>query len=173
MVKVIKKFIATILYSLFCVIFLPASTMAVCPVCTVGVVAGLGLSRWLKIDDTVSGVWIGGVLASFSGMTVNWLKAKKINFFLMPTLVVLVVYASVVVPLYYSEIIGHSLNTLWGLDKLILGIGIGSILFIGGATTYIILKAKNNGRAHFPFEKIVLPITPLIIASIVFYYLTK
>ena len=57
---------------------LPAK--AVCPVCTVAVVAGLGLSRWLGIDDSVSGLWIGAVTVSISMWTINWLHKKKWHF---------------------------------------------------------------------------------------------
>jgi len=144
-----------------------------CPVCTVGVIAGLGLSRWLGIDDTVSGLWIGGILMSVSGWTVNWLKGKNWNFKGSPIVVTIIYYGSVVIPLYHSEIIGHPFNRFWGIDKLILGILIGSIFFISGAIAYKYLKKKNGGHAHFPFEKVVLPIAPLIVLSFVFYFLTK
>jgi hypothetical protein len=35
------------------------------------------------------------------------------------------------------------------------------------------LKQKNGGKAHFPFEKVVLPVAPLIILSVIFYFVTK
>ena len=144
-----------------------------CPVCTAGVIAGLGLSRWLGVDDTVSGIWIGGILASSSGWTINWLRRKKWNFKGSPALTVILFYATVIIPLYQMKIIGHVYNQYWGIDKLILGISIGTVFFTGAALIYEILKKKNGGHAHFPFEKIVFPIGTLVILSTIFYFLTK
>ncbi|MBU2577676.1 hypothetical protein KKA69_02480 [Patescibacteria group bacterium] len=45
---------------------------AVYPVCTITVGAGLGISRWLGIDDSIPGLWIGGLILS-SGL---WLAAE-------------------------------------------------------------------------------------------------
>lgn len=163
----------SLLTSLLAYLLTASRVSAMCPVCTVGVIAGLGLSRWLGIDDTVSGLWIGGVTVSLSGWTVNWLKGKKINFKGMPIAVAVVYFASIIIPLYWKEIIGHPFNKLWGIDKLILGIMIGSIFFLLGAIVYKYIKLKNNGHAWFPFQKVVFPIGPLIILSVIFYFITK
>src|SRR3990172_4136169 len=56
------------------------SALAVCPVCTVAVGAGLGISRALGIDDTVTSVWIGGLILSMSFWLIDWLKKKKTEF---------------------------------------------------------------------------------------------
>jgi hypothetical protein len=64
-------------------------------------------------------------------------------------------------------------NVLWGVDKLLLGIILGTIGFFAGAIWYEYLKKKNGGHAHFPFEKVVLPVAPLIVLSVIFYFITK
>jgi hypothetical protein len=38
--------------------------MPVCPVCTIAVAGGVGLCRYLGIDDLISGAWIGALLFS-------------------------------------------------------------------------------------------------------------
>jgi len=50
---------------------------AICPVCTVTVGAGIGLSRWLGIDDSITGLWLGAFLLSISLWTIDWLDRKK------------------------------------------------------------------------------------------------
>jgi hypothetical protein len=35
------------------------------------------------------------------------------------------------------------------------------------------MKKKNGGHAHFPMEKVIIPIVALIIVSGIFYLLTK
>lgn len=144
-----------------------------CQVCTIGVIAGLGLSRWLGIDDTITGLWIGGILMSISGWTVNWLKGKGWYFKGAAFLSTVVYYSAAIIPLYLKNIIGHPQNTFWGLDKLILGIIFGSIFFFAAAIFYKYLKKANGGHAHFPFEKVVIPISSLIVLSVVFYFVTK
>ena len=144
-----------------------------CPVCTIGVVAGLGLSRWIGVDDTVSGIWIGGLLASLSGWTVIWLLKKRVNFKGMAILTTLAYYVLAIIPLYSKEIIGHPLNKLWGIDKLIVGVAFGTVFFVMAVIVYKVLKKKNGGHAHFKFEKVVIPLVSLIILSAFFYFITK
>lgn len=154
-----------------------ASSMAqaICPVCTIAVVGGVGLSRWLGIDDSITGLWVGGLIVSMIIWTIAWLSKKNIRFFGRKILVVLAYYIAVVLPLYLKGIIGHPANTFCGcgVDKLVVGIGAGTIGFTIGAILYHYLKKRNQGKAYFPFQKVVLPVSPLIILSVIFYFLTR
>lgn len=146
---------------------------AICPVCTVAAAAGVGLSRWLHIDDTITGLWIGGLVVSSALWTVNWLRSKKIYFLGIELITLVLYFAAILIPFWKTDIIGHPANLLWGFDKLVLGIFIGSILFSLGVIAYPFLKSINKGKAHFHFEKVVLPLLPLVIMSLVFYLITK
>lgn len=168
--------ISTFFLSFFITGFLFADkVLAVCPLCTVAVGAGVGFSRWLGIDDTITGLWVGGLIVSLITWTEGWLEKKNIRFKGRTFLIVIAYYALVVIPLYYSGIIGHPLNTLCfcNLDKLLFGIIMGSIAFWCGASWHSYLKEKNNNNVYFPFQKVVIPILPLIILSILYYFLTK
>jgi hypothetical protein len=149
------------------------SAHAFCPVCTIAVGAGLGLTQEFGIDDTISGLWIGGLIVSMSMWTLSWLEKRRFHFDGKKFLVPIGYYALVIAPLYAKGVIGHPLNTLWGIDKLILGIVLGSFVFFGGGMWYESMKRKNGGHAHFPYQKIVMPIAPLILLSVVFYFITK
>ena len=148
-------------------------TFAMCPLCAVAVGAGLGLSRWFGVDDTTSGIWIGGLIVSLIMWTENWLEKKNIKFRLRWLATSAVYYLFTIIPLYYYEIIGHPFNKLWGIDKLVLGILIGSVVFYLVCLWYYYLKAKNNGHAHFPFQKVVMPVGSFIILNAIFYFLVK
>ncbi|MFH1838453.1 MAG: hypothetical protein ABH808_03100 [Candidatus Kuenenbacteria bacterium] len=153
-------------------------TLAVCPVCTVAVGAGVGFSRWLGIDDIITGLWIGGLIISIIIWTESWLDKKNIRFKTRTTVTILGYYLLIIVPLYFIGILGNLQNRLlcfchFYLDKLLLGIIIGSFAFWFMSLLYVYLKEKNQGKAYFPFQKIVMPILLLIILSIIFYYLTK
>ena len=160
-------------YFILALSFIALPAQAVCPVCTVAVGAGLGLSRWLGIDDTITGIWIGGLTVSLIGWTINWLNKKNIVFYGRKIAITLGYYALIIGPLYYQEIIGHELNKLWGVDKLILGVITGSLGFLSFALWYEKLKQKNNGHAYFPLQKVAMPVGILAILSLIFYFLTK
>ncbi|MDO8468787.1 MAG: hypothetical protein Q7S29_03460 [Candidatus Peribacter sp.] len=147
--------------------------MAVCPICTIAVGVGLGISERLGIDDSVAGLWIGGLTVSMAMWNIDWFNRKNIHFFLRDFLTVLGYFILVVLPLpyFFSDIIGNPGHVLWGVDKLMLGIVVGSIAFYLGADWYRRIKAKR-GRAHFPFEKVTMPVLPLILLSVFFYFVT-
>ncbi len=170
-----KKFLLFLLSILGINIFIAKQALAICPICTIAVGAGVGFSRWLGIDDSISGLWIGGLTVSMIIWTLSWFDKKNIRFQGRDVITAAAYYLLIIAPLYFTGLIGNSANAIYSnwLDKLILGIVAGSFGFWFGASLYDYLKEKNNGRAYFPYQKVVMPITPLIILSILFYLLTK
>lgn len=168
-----KKIISNLFLSLTLALLMITKAGAVCPICTAAVIAGLGLSRWLKVDDTISGVWIGGLIMAVAMMTINWLEKKELRFWGKNIIVTILCYGLMIFPLYWQKIIGHPQNTMVGVDKLLFGIAWGSFGFLLGAGLYDFLKKKNNDRSHFHFQKVVMPILPLLILTLIFYFLTK
>ncbi len=155
-----------IILFLFFIFISVTPVYAVCPACTIAVGAGIGLSRYLGIDDTVTGLWIGGLIVSLSfWMAISWRKNK----WLIAGLMFLITMA----PLYYIDIIGHPLNTLWGVDKLLLGSFAGSGLFLLSIKADKVLRKYNQGKVFVPYQKVILPVTLLFLGSLVFYLLTK
>jgi hypothetical protein len=145
-----------------------------CPVCTVALCAGLGLSRWLKVDDLLSGVWIGGLLASFLIWFTNWLRTKRFyrSIYLCPLIILF--YLLTVYPLFLAKIIGQLQNKICFfnkiyIDRLLFGIIIGNISFTVGVILHNYLKRKNDNKSFFPFQKVAIPITLLIISTFVLY----
>lgn len=165
----------SIFFAALASLFFAQKALAICPVCTVAVGAGIGLSRWLGIDDSITGLWLGGFLLSISLWTIDWLNKKNIRFFLKRSFVIAGYYLLAIVPLYYAKIIAHPIAFICSCaqDKLILGTIEGTAGFFFGAALYEYLKARNNGHAHFPYEKVAMPIAPLVIFSVIFYFLTK
>ena len=54
--------------------YICVTLLYMCPVCAVAVGFGLGLSRWLKIDDAISGLWIGALIVSLSFILAKWTR---------------------------------------------------------------------------------------------------
>ncbi len=156
-------------------LFSPFITKAVCPFCTIAVAAGIGLSRWLGVDDSITGIWIGGLTASMIMWTLNWFNKKNFYFKGVGIVTTLTYYAVVVIPLYFMGFLANSANAVYGawVDKLTIGIVVGSLGFWAGTEWYELLKKRNGGHAHFPFEKIVVPVVSLLLLSLIFYIIIR
>lgn len=150
------------------------SASAVCPICTVAVGAGVGLSRYLGVDDAVIGIWVGALTASMSMWTINWFDGKKWQFPWYKEVTTAVYYALVVLPLPFMGLSGRPMIAFeaLGIDKLLLGIICGSVVFWLAASAYDAYKARF-GKALFPFQKVAMPVGSLALLSLVFYFLTK
>lgn len=152
---------------------------AVCPVCTIAVAGGLGLSRYLGIDDTISGLWIGALTLSSSLWLIDWLEKKyhiKEKYLFakkyLDDLIVFSMYVIILLPLAKLDIINHPLNKIFGIDKLIFGAVIGSIIFLVGVWLDKRVR-KIKGVQLFQYQKVVFPVTLLVISSIILYFLLK
>lgn len=151
---------------------LPTHVHAVCPVCTVAVGAGLGVSRWIGIDDTVTGIWVGGLILSSGLWMADWIEKKRWMISYPKILSVLLMTIFVIPPLYWSHMIGLPGNTLWGIDKVLLGTIAGSVIFLVGVGVDVWLRTTNNGKVYVYFQKVIIPIFLLTLSSFVFYLLT-
>ena len=167
--KILKISLISAIFSAF----FAKQALAVCPVCTVAVIGGLGLSRWFGIDDSITGLWIGGLTVSLILWTINWFDRKNYHFKFREVITVAGYYILIVVPLFFTGVFGLTYNKLWGIDKLFLGIILGSLFFYGATFLYERMKKRNGGRAHFPFEKIAMPVGALVLVNIILYFLTK
>jgi len=156
----------------------PKQILAVCPVCTVAVGAGLGVSRALGIDDAVTSVWIGGLILSISFWTVDWIQKRKFNFFKDLKEITLIFISTslwtllTILPLYSWKYIGRANNTLWGIDKILLGTAFGYIVFL--LAVYLDRKVRSvHGKQLFIYQKVVFPVVFLLITSAIMYLVTK
>ncbi len=150
----------------------PGKALAVCPVCTVAVGAGLGLCRFLGIDDTISGIWIGGLILSSGLWLADFLKKKNWQIKYLDFWSVALFSLLVVLPLAGMGFIGLPANKLWGMDKLLLGMGVGAGVFLLGVWADKFLRRKNNGKVYIYYQKVILPVLFLTIASFIFYLVT-
>jgi hypothetical protein len=162
-----------LLLSLFLFLALPAPAHAVCPVCTVAVAAGLSASRWIGIDDTVTGVWIGGLIISSGLWLADWITKKGWEIPLPKLSSILLMILFVIPPLYWSHMIGLPKNSLWGIDKIMLGSVIGAIVFLLAVIVDRWLRTTNNGKVYIYFQKVIIPVLLLTLSSFVLYIITK
>ena len=136
-----------------------------CQVCTLAVGAGLGLSRWIGVDDAVSGIWIGGLILSSSLWFYSWLSKKypKLNTTPYMLLTTTLIYILSLIPLVWTGVL---------IYKLVIGIVIGSLTFLLGIWADKKVR-KIKGKQLFNFQKVVFPVASLLISSIIVWIITK
>lgn len=163
-------FLSTLFY-----ISLMSPAEAVCPACVVVAGAGVGLSRWLHIDDFIIGIWIGGLTVSLIGWFLGRLDREK-NFSRLSRMVIaLFFYLMTFVPFYLADLFAKPVvagfyDVNRDANRLFFGILSGSFVFLIGIWLHQFLKKKNNQRSFFPFQKVILPIGGLLILSLIFYF---
>jgi len=67
-------------------------------------------------------------------------------------------------------VIGAPCNHLWGLDKIVWGAIIGSAVFLISYGFHLWLKRKNHNKVFFPFQKVIIPVIFLLVASLILYF---
>lgn len=162
----------TIVLSLLLLVALtfPAYANPACAVCTIAVGASLEIARQLGVDDSVVGVWAGAFLALIGFWTIKWFDKKGWTFkgrdFWIITLSVAMIGFMYVAQLKYTPEVFVFLY----IDPFLLSTIIGALVLIYSSEFYQWMKAKNGGHAHFPFEKVLVPVLSLVLVSVYFYY---
>lgn len=159
-----KKIIAAVM----CMLPVSAFANPACPVCTIAIGAALPITRHLGVPDIVAGIWVGAFLAILGYWIIKIFEKKNWNFFGRNFIILALSVASI--GFIYLGQVKYTPCTYLGflkLDAILFGSIIGALLFIITEKLYDFMKAKNNGHAHFPFEKVVLPIVVLSIASLI------
>lgn len=152
-------------YILHSTFYIPAG--AVCPVCTVAIGGGLLLSHYLGVDDLISGVWVGGFILAFGLWMATYIK--KTFFKGQEWLIIAFLWVTTVFGLKEAGLIGNPTCKIHGHDKLLSGIVFGTVAFILGYGLDLVLRRLNKkepGKVLFPYQKVILPVVFLILATI-------
>lgn len=147
------------------------SAPLMCTMCTVAVASGFGIARMLGVSDLVIGVWFGAILIAISEWSMYFLSKKNITNKLVRFLTFMSSYIFVIFPY-----IGKNPSVLFNdkkilfIDSFLFSVITGSLVLYFSIKLYAFMKNKNGGHAHFPYEKVVLPIFLLLITSVAFNY---
>ena len=138
-----------------------------CIVCTVAIGATLSIARKLGVDDNVIGLWLGAILALLGYWTIWWFNKKNWRFKGRDTLLMAFSF-SLVGGIYIKDLIytPQVIAFIFYLDPFLFCATIGALIYIFSQKFYAFLKQKNGGHAHFPFEKVALPLGLLALASV-------
>lgn len=165
-------------------IILSQSVLAHCPLCTAAAGVGIGAARWLGVDDSIVGLFLGAFIISMGLWFNNILKKRKVNLPFQGFLTVFASFLLTIIPLYLAGVIGNleivkSLPELsmlglgvFGIDKLLFGT-LAGIIFVGLSFSFSDYIKKINGRVLFPYQGILFMIAALFILSGVFWAITR
>ena len=150
----------------------------VCPLCTVAVAAGVGVLESYGVDRILIGLWFGALIVSSIMWFIDWLNRKNIHFLFRKILVIVSFYAIFVIPLYFIKIkgavlMGTGINEVMGIDRLLFGVILGTIIFILAVLSDKYLRTLNESKAMIKWQKVIIPVVYLIIASIISHLLIK
>ena len=161
----------TILLSLALLVLVSSKALAnpACAVCTVAVGASLEIARRYGVDDAVVGVWAGAMLALLGYWLILWFEKKNWNFPLR-NLILMAISIGSIGFMYFEMPYSPKVIGIFYLDVLLFSTLLGAFTFIYVSKFYQWMKARNNGHAHFPFEKVVLPVLALALLSLYFNY---
>ena len=148
------------------------SVRAVCPLCVVAVGAGVGLSRFFGVPDVVTGVWLGGLLSALALWVVALLHKTRFNRPILLFPVFVLTYLSMLVTVWVLNLFGHN-HASWGHDCLGLGILVGSLSFLGGVVVHGVLKYYHQNTVYFYFQKLVIPVVCILLASVFMYVIWR
>ncbi len=141
-----------------------------CPVCMVTVGASLYIAEKSGLDKCVIGVWSGALLAIFGYFLIRWFNKKNWNFAGRDFILIVASIGSIgfmyLGQLPYDPII---IGFLY-IDSFLFSNIVGALIFIAGIHFYEWMKKKNGGHAHFPFEKVVVPVLFVAVISTLFYF---
>lgn len=161
------------IFLVFCFMVLFSSSALAnpaCAVCTVAVGASLEIARQLGVDDCVIGVWAGAFLTLLGYWLIMWFDKKGWKFWGRDFISI---WGSVaMIGFMYISNLNYTPTPIliFYMDPFLFSVILGALVFIYSSKFYQWMKAKNGGRAHFPFEKVVVPVLALLMTSAVFYF---
>ena len=150
--------------------FLVKTVYAQCPVCIVTVGGGMLLAQKLNIDAFLIALWISGLNTAIS----FWLATKFKNKFLKNPYILSVIMLGLTLFYFISTSqTGSPTNKIIGLDKTIFGQIIGLFIWLLGIFIDRYSRKLNGGKILFPYQKVVFPVTTLLIFTLLFKLIFK
>jgi len=141
--------------------------MAHCPLCTGATIIGVGITRSLGLDDSIVGVFVGGMIISTALWADKVLKKKNLgikgNDKLRLLSLIALMSVLTLVTFYYAGLFGRGNSfRIFGIESLLVGSFSGGILSLGAFYYSNHLKNKNGGKVLFNYQTMVISLAVLM-----------
>ena len=149
-------------------VMLPTAAVAnpACPLCTIAIGAGVGVAESLGVPSVVVGIWAGALLTLLGYWMIKFFDKRGWKFWGRDVLLIGVSVA--MIGFAYVGDLQYTPQEIWSviyLDPILFGALLGMVVLIVVEKLYEWMKRKNGGHAHFPFERVVLPVVALALVS--------
>ncbi len=148
------------------------SVMAHCPLCTGATIIGVGVTRSFGLDDSLVGVFVGGMIVSSALWVNNILKKRNIagSQYLRIGSITLATFVLTLLTFYYAGLFGLGNEyRIFGMERIILGTLSGTMVSLGAFWASNILKQRNEGKTLFPYQTMLLTLIALILNTAVLW----
>ncbi len=144
------------------VVFLTSTTLvsATCPLCVLGAGATFWIANRLGISDLSCGIFISSILTASAQWLGKYSSKEKPNFIYF--LISYIVHFSVIFYIYIKYVLLEL--TIFGLNIFIFGAIVGFISSILSFQLYKFLKNRNNNKAYFNYQKVLMFIIFMLIS---------
>jgi uncharacterized membrane protein (DUF4010 family) len=163
-----------LLSSLFFTSVFSNSAMAHCPLCAAATGAAVVAARYYGVDDLIVSVLAGGFLMSTAYWFNNWLLKRNKGKNYLPWQLEILILATFLSTLYTFQLtglLGNSMYQIYGLDKLVVGLAIGSFITVAAFSLHDFLRKMHQNKNYLPFQAIVLAFAFMGIAIAAFYFI--
>ncbi len=159
-------------------VVLAKPVLAHCPLCAAATAGGVAATRLLGVDDSVSGTFVGGFVASTALWLDIWLKKKRNGRELLPyqsTIFVVASLALTFLTFYLAKLLGSPdpAYHMFGVDKLLVGTAAGTAVTVGAFALHKWIRKVRGGKSLMPFQGIVLTLLCLAITGAIFFFATR
>lgn len=152
-------------------LFTPLAS-AHCPLCTGATIAGVGITRSLGLDDSLIGIFVGGMIAS----TALWLnnifnkKGIKGNNKLRITSLIVATFILTLWTLYYAGLFGlGNTERIFGIERLVFGSLSGVFISLLAIKLSSYIKENNKGKTLFNYQTMILTLGGLLVNAGLFW----
>ena len=166
--KGIKRLFTFLLVAALSFITILPAVMAHCPLCTGATILGVGITRSLGLDDSIIGVFVGGMIVSTALWFNNILKKKSIgtkgNGKLRLLSLIILTSILTLVTFYYAGLFGRGNSfRILGIESILIGSFSGGVLSLGAFYYSNYLKNKNGGKVLFNYQTMIISLAALIV----------
>ncbi len=144
---------------------------AQCPVCIITVGGGLFIAKKLGIDDLLTALWISGLNTAISFWFVSFIKKPK--FLKNPLIWTAIMFASTLFYFASTKQMFHKNNTFLHIDKVLVGLVVGMLVWLLGIILDKLIRKHNNGKVLFFYQKVIVPLAILLATTGLFAVLIK
>lgn len=143
------------------------AVQAHCPLCVAGAGVGLSLSRYLGVDDSITGIWLATFLGAISFWSFAAIRQRiqKPNLTWLKPALYLLIFSLTIWSFYQFNLVIR-MEKIYGLDKLTFG------MIVGGVAFYLVevlndWLIKIRGKSFFPYQRLISSLGVALILSLI------